>query len=172
MASQELANLTSDCFEAEYAFISNPKAVHRALQRSEEVKQLRTALNSGTVPEPLVREFCIDLLRTLEYGKRFPDELALAAVAVTLENRPTAFAREFVTELARLELSEMPVAIRVAREAEKELGKLSGNKTKVILDTRGAFMTSMGSLSTEWQLMAKSLPTGVDEERHVLQGAS
>jgi hypothetical protein len=49
-----------------------------------------------------------------------------------LENRPTAFSEEFVMDLARLELAELPIAIRVAREACKEHQKLARNRSKSV----------------------------------------
>ena len=43
-------------------------------------------------------------------------ELALAALAVAVERRPTDFAEEFLHDLARPQIAEMGLAIRVARE--------------------------------------------------------
>ena len=45
--------------------------------------------------------------------------MALAALAVVLERRTTEFAEEFLLDLAKLKLAEMPLCIRVARECVK-----------------------------------------------------
>ncbi|MEQ8790359.1 MAG: hypothetical protein RIC55_28955 [Pirellulaceae bacterium] len=122
--------LVSDEFALRFAFVSNPRAVHRALQRSEEVGRLRSAISQGEVTECSIRTFIAELLRALEYGTRFPNEYALAALAVALETRLTPFAEEFVTDLARLDLAETPIAIRVARETVRRRLRLPINKTK------------------------------------------
>lgn len=126
-----LQNLETDAFALKFSFISNPNAVHRALQRSVDVENIRLALRSGEITEETLRAFCASVLSELEFGRRLPHELALAAIAVVLETRPTSFAEEFVLDLARLDLSELPIAIRVAREACRERMVLPANKTRV-----------------------------------------
>ena len=126
-----LENLRSDRFAIEFSFISNPRALHRALQRSEDVEELRNALGSGVISEETIRVFSADLLKEFQQGKRLPNELALAAFAVAFEARLTPFAEEFVMDLAKLKLAELPIAIRVARHACQERLKLSDNKTKL-----------------------------------------
>ena len=130
MAHQVLEALKTDEFALRFSYISSPRAIHRALQRSKDVEMLQLALQTGEITEETLRGFSAALLRDLEYGRRFPHELAIAAIAVALEARPTPFAEEFVMDLARLELPELPIAIRVAREACRELLRLPSNKTK------------------------------------------
>jgi len=130
MAHRVLESLKTDEFAFGFSFVSSPAAVHRALQRSEYVENLRLALNRGEITEETLRAFSASLLRNLEHGKRLQHELALAAIAVTLETRPTSFAEEYVLDLARLELAELPIAIRVARKACHERLKLTGNMVK------------------------------------------
>ncbi len=150
MFHRVLESLKTDEFALRFSFISNPRAVHRAMQRSGDVEHLRLALRSGEVTEDTLRAFSADLLREMEYGKRFPHELALAAIGVALETWATAFAEEFILDLARLELAELPVAIRVAREACRERLRLPGNKTRVFV-----FAEDEG-LPTEWQTAPES----------------
>lgn len=133
MAHRALESLKTDNFALRFSFISNPSAVHRALQRSEDVENLRLALRNGEITEETLRAFSGNVLRELEHGKRLHHELALAAIAVALEIRPTPFAEEYVLDLARLELAELPIAIRVARKACQERLKLTGNTTKVFI---------------------------------------
>lgn len=161
MFHSTLENLKSDEFACRFSFISNPRAVHRALQRSEDVKKLRSALGSGEVTERSLREFCADLLRDLKYGSRFPHEFAIAAMAVAIENWPTPFADEFITDLGKLELRELPIAIRVAREARREFLRLPGNKTKMV-----AF-AGEGNIITEWQTVSNVHRVLVDKSEEV-----
>ncbi len=145
MTHKVLETLKTDEFAVRFSYISNPRAIHRALQRSEEVETLQLALRNGEITEEAIRGFSTALLRDLEYGQRFPNELAIAAIAVALESRPTSFAEEFVMDLARLELPELPIAIRVARGACQELLQLPGNKTKVFR------IAEEEELTADWQ---------------------
>ncbi len=157
MSCSVLENLKNDEFAIKFSFISNPRAIYLALCRSEYVTNLRSALRSGEVTEETIRVFSANLLRELEYGKRFPYELALAAIAVTLETRSTPFAEEFILDLASLNLSELSIAIRVAREACQERLKHPANKTKCF---------SIGEnedLLTEWQIAPESRPVAVGQ---------
>ena len=113
-----------------FSFVSSPRAVHCALQRSDEVGKLRRALKSGEVTEEAIRVCIAELLSELETGRRLPHELAIAAITVALECRPSPFAEEFILDLARLKLAELPIAIRVARRASEEWLQLSGSKSK------------------------------------------
>lgn len=131
MTHRVLEELKSDELELQLSFVSNPRAIHHALQRNSCVRKVRSAMNSGEVTEDTIRQFCAKLLRELRFGSRFEHEFALAAIAVALETRVTSFADEFILDLARLELAEMPVAIRVARVACQERLKLPANQTKL-----------------------------------------
>ncbi len=167
MTSSILEKLTTDEFAVTFSFVSNPRAVCHALRRSEYVENLRLALSSGEVTEEAIRSFSATLLRELEYGKRFPHELALAAIAVTLEIRSTPFAEEFVFDLARLDLAELPIAIRVAREACQERLKYPANKSKCF---------SIGddqTLLEVWQIAPESrrVSVGQSEEYCEFSGA-
>ena len=117
MIHHSLLDLTDDNFLIDYSLISNSRALHRALRTSKQVEHLRIALGQGELTEKSLRDFVATLLRDLEYGKKFPHDIALAAMAVALETRPTAFAEEFVLDLARLDLAEFPMATRVAKWA-------------------------------------------------------
>lgn len=117
MAHPVLERLKSDEFVLKYAVISNPTAVYRALQQSEEVDKLREGLEAHHITDAAVRQVTEGLIQECTSGQRFADELALAAVAVALETRQSHFAEEYVSDLASLDLAEMAVAIRVARRA-------------------------------------------------------
>lgn len=167
MAHRVLEKLKSDEFVMKFSFISNPRAVHGALQRSEEVRDLRSALRSGEITDETLRSFTAELLSHLEEGRLFEHELALAAIAVALETRSTAFAEEYVLDLARLELAELPAAIRVAREACRERLKLPGNTTKVVT------LSDEEVVPGDWQVAGEDrrVAVGQSEENFELEAA-
>lgn len=158
MTHRVLESLKTDEFAFRFSFISNPIAVHRTLQRSEDVENLRLALRNGEITEETLRAFSGTLLRELEHGKRFLHELAIAAIAVALETRPTPFAEEYTLDLARLDLAEMPIAIRVARKACQERLKLPANITKLFT------LPNEEGLSDGW--------LRAPDSRHVMVGQS
>ena len=152
-----LEHLKTDAFASQYSLLSNARAVHRALQRSSAVEHVRLALCRGEITEDTIRDFCAELLHRLDYGTRHPHEVALAALAVALESRSTAFAEEFDMDLARLELAEIPMAIRVARESCTVRLKLPANKTKMFTFPDGE------PRPTDWQTRSSPPPVRVGE---------
>lgn len=116
MSRNSLQRLLTDDFLASIGVVSNPSALRRTLLKNEHVIELRQAMTLSKTSERSVREFCDLLYRDFERGAQFPHELALAAVAVILEDRRTEFAEEYLLDLARLNIQEMSLAPRVARE--------------------------------------------------------
>ncbi len=114
-----------------------------------------------------VRKGSAALLGNFECGKRFPYELALAAIPVALATRPTPFAEEFVLDLARLELAELPIAIRVAREACQERLAVSASKTKMFT------LVGEEAVPTEWRRAGESrqVMVGQSIERFELEAS-
>jgi hypothetical protein len=64
----------------------------------------------------MIRVFISSVMSEFSKGHLLPNDLALAALAVVFELRPTDFAEEFLCDLARLQLPEMTTSILVARE--------------------------------------------------------
>ncbi len=157
MAHPLLENLKKDEFACKFSFISNPRAIHGVMQRSEDVKSLRAALLAGELTEETIRKFSESLLDNFESGKQFPYESALAAIAVALETRPTPFAEEFTLDLARLDRAELAIAIRVARWACQERLAVSASKTKTFA------LANEGALSPVWRPVAKSRQVSVGQ---------
>ena len=115
-----LDQLTSDSFVLSAGIIATPEALRHFLLRSKEVRQVRDALRQGAITEETIREFVSSLMKDFRVEKRFEHELSLAALAVVLERWATNFAEEFLLDLAKLKLAEMPLGIRVARECIKQ----------------------------------------------------
>ena len=92
-----------------------PKAMRYILLRTKECKQLRDAYWSGNLSEAELRRYIQGLLGEFVSGEKFYYDMTLSLVAVALEPLYTSFADEYLTTLANLELSEMPLSIRVAK---------------------------------------------------------
>jgi len=130
MSHKVLNDLLEDSFAEKLSFVTQPVALHKLLAYSEEVRAIREKLQEGAITEETLRKFASSLVQQIEYGKRFPHELALAAIAVAIETRATDFSEEFIFDLARLKLPEIPLAIRVAREASSKLIQSTKSKSK------------------------------------------
>ena len=76
MSHPSVDRLKQEELLADYGFISNPRAVHHALERSIEVCDLRSALSSGEIGEESLRLFVVDLLQELLVGRLFPYDAA------------------------------------------------------------------------------------------------
>lgn len=130
MSTGVLEQLKSEGFALSIGFLSTPNAVRRFLARRNEVLAVKEALKQGAVTEAGIRRFVSSIVQGLQVGKRLPNELALTALAVVLETRPTDFAEEFLHDLSRLELAELSLCIRVARECLRHRTTIARNKTK------------------------------------------
>jgi hypothetical protein len=113
--------LCSDEFIFSIGFLHTPSSVRKRLLESPTVRELSSVLRFGGITEELIRSFVSFATNGLVVGRRLPSDLALAAIAVALELRPTEFAEEYLHDLARIRLPfpEMGVSIRVARECLK-----------------------------------------------------
>jgi hypothetical protein len=116
MADHRLERLLSDEFQATLGGLSTPSAIRRLLARTPEVHELQQALQEEAITEDAIESFVAALLKDLRPGSRFAHDLVLAAIAVALENRQTAFADRYLQDLANLRLAEMSSSIRVADE--------------------------------------------------------
>jgi hypothetical protein len=150
MRSRLLQQLTSDDLFFSAAGLSTPSALRRFLRRTREVSELREALRQGGVTDESLGSFVSTLLESFRRGERFPHELALAALAVVLETRPTDFADEFLHDLSRLQLAEMCLCVHVARECLKHRVSLADNKSKsfAVNSGNGPVEFSVSKMST------------------------
>jgi hypothetical protein len=125
-----LQDLVSDEFGVDAGFLGTPAGLHDYLRRSRQVSAIREALRQGALTEDSIRRFVASLMDDLHRGTRFPHELAISALAVSLESRQTDFAEDFLLDLARLETVEMSLSIRVARECLKHRFHLRRTKAR------------------------------------------
>jgi hypothetical protein len=131
MCRRLLEELISDSFVLSLGFLSTAAALRRQLLRTKEVREIREAFRQGAITEEAIREFVSRLLAGFRVGSRFENEMALSALAVVLERRATDFAEEFLLDLAKLKLAEMPLCIRVARECLKDRVTITQNRARV-----------------------------------------
>jgi len=93
-----------------------PAILRRALHRLASVRTVHWAVRRGTVSESMVREFVASMMSEFRRGEQLPADITLGALAASLEACRQEFAEEYLCDLARLRLAEMPMSIRVAQE--------------------------------------------------------
>jgi len=124
--------LNAEEFEIEVGHILPAAAMRERLLSLPEVRRAIAALDEGALAENDIRQFVSTLMAEFSEGVRFPYDVALAAIAVVLEGRSSDFADEYLHDLSRLKLAEMPLSIRVARECLKyRVKSLAGNQVKL-----------------------------------------
>jgi hypothetical protein len=131
MNPKVLEQLKSDEFAVSVGFLATPRSLRQFLAGSKEVLAVREALRQGAISENAIRRFVSSLMADFHRQERFSHELALAALAVAMETRPTNFAEEYVQDLARLDLEELSLCVRVARECSKQRAFISRQVLKV-----------------------------------------
>jgi hypothetical protein len=114
-----LERLKTDEFSFAVGFHHSTGSVRRKLLNSVDVRRVAAAVRFGAITESMINEFVSSVMLEYRRGHRLPDDLALAALAIVLERRPTDFAEEYLHDLARLKLAEMSTSINVARECLK-----------------------------------------------------
>jgi len=119
MSAKLLEELTSEDFAVRLAFLSTGSALRACLQKTREVAAVRDALRQGAITEQTIRQFVSHLMKDFIIGEHYAHQYALAALCVAIERRPTAFAEKFLDDLSDLQLAEMSLCIRVARECLK-----------------------------------------------------
>lgn len=127
-----LWQLCDDEVVGSVGIVTSPETLHRWLTRQKMVTLVKSALAGGTLTERHVREFSNELLGSFRRGERFPlaYEIALAAIAVAMEDRHTEFAEEYLLDLARLKIVEMPLSPGVARIGLRKRQALPRTKVK------------------------------------------
>jgi hypothetical protein len=159
MCRKLLDDLISDSFVLSVGFLSTPGALRRFLSRTREVRDIRESLRQGAITEETIREFVSSLLVGFHAGQRFEHELALGALAVVLERRPTNFAEEFLLDLATLKLTEMPLCIRVARECLQHRVTIAQNKVKGFAPWPWPNELCSQEVSRDWLGSLDAIPT-------------
>lgn len=114
-----LLELTTDDFNDGIGVVLPPAPLRHVLQRTTQVRRIGAALRYGQIKERDIRDFVAYLLREFKPEELFRHDIALAALAVTMEHWGDRFAEEYLIDLARVERPEFRAAYRVARECLK-----------------------------------------------------
>jgi hypothetical protein len=129
MSHPILEELRSDEFAIRYEIIATPTALRSALLKAPEIRELKEAIDRGEIKETQLREFVGCLSGDFRPGHHFPHEMALAALAVTMEARMTDFAYEFLRDLSAIQIREMFLSPLVAGLCLKERCRFPFTKT-------------------------------------------
>ncbi len=146
-------------FSVAMGFFLPPAAQRIALQRCRAVQDAAAAIRRREISWKTIRSFVDSQVSQFERGKRLPGDLALAALAVVLEQFSADFAEEFLCDLARLQLPEMLSSIRVARECLKHRLLLPRNEIRISKYPSDQKITAPRSLVAQKQSTTK-------EKRH------
>ena len=111
-----LERVASEDFEAELV-ASTPAVLRKLLMRRSEIEALRRCYDDGSLSDDGIRDFVNQLLADGGGEEPFPYQVALAAIAVMLEERFSLFAEEYVRDLARVRSSSFALASGVAKES-------------------------------------------------------
>ncbi len=110
-----LRDLQNEDIQTKGLVISTAEALRAFLQYRSEVVSLRRAVEAGAITPTDIEEHVDELLRSFSTGTKFVYEIDLAAISMALETYPGPFAEEYLEDLSRLQIQELPLAPRVAR---------------------------------------------------------
>jgi hypothetical protein len=109
--------LLSEEFDSTVPPYSSAGALRAHLRSEQFVRTLANGITNGVITEGRIRRLVAAALREFRPGVRFVYETALAALAVALETQFSAFADEYLHDLAAIRSREVAMASRVARES-------------------------------------------------------
>lgn len=116
----EFARLLTLADDVGLSCISTAEGFRNHLSRRQEVLALRRALEAGAISFDDVQVFIQGLLAGFVRGGRSHAEVVIAAVVVAIEPLTLPGIDEFLVDLARVKVAEMPMSPRVARLSRRE----------------------------------------------------
>jgi len=111
-----LERITTPDFEITLV-AATPGILRKMLLRKREVVQLRELYATGSFSDQQIESFVTELLEAEGSRKRFPYQVALAALATVLEDYFSKLAKEYIENLAGVRASSFSTAAGVARES-------------------------------------------------------
>lgn len=122
-----LAHIHSERFLTEIGYHLPHRAMRNHLMGIEECRELRLAYLTGSLSEKMIRDYVQELMSLWCKGERFSYDLTLAVICVALEPLSTDFAREYITDLSKLKLGELPLSIGIAKLSVQARQKMTAN---------------------------------------------
>src|SRR5262245_20135994 len=116
MSPSPLEGLLNEDLQANACAFSTGPALRLFFGQRLEIHEVREGVRQGTITEQAILDFVARLLQAMRPGVLFPYDLPLGALAVACADLPSLFADTFLRELADMNLAEMPLGPRVARE--------------------------------------------------------
>jgi hypothetical protein len=112
--ARSLTRLLDDSLATAALSVGTTEAVHRVLDMSPEVLELRKDVERGTLTEGQIESFVAKLQERFVRGQRFIGDVPFSALAVALERWRRPYAKQFLDRLASLAVSELPMSRQIA----------------------------------------------------------
>ena len=96
------------------AIVSTASGLRKALKRTESAKRLYRVLALGEIPIERVEVIVHELTQHFQHGVHFRYEPELCLLAVVLEEHDSEIAAKFLSDLAEVQIAEMPMSSKVA----------------------------------------------------------
>lgn len=170
MTEDLLAALGTEDFEDRHFGIATVEALRSLLACSPEVRAIRDGLWQEAIREEDLEQFVSRLIGELRPGTQFNGDLQLAALAVTLERRATAFSEAFLQDLAGLKLAEMVLAPRVARLCLAERRNQAKNRSKIFQLEEQIVTIALGSVRATYSAQ-EARESSIQSQTLVIRGA-
>ena len=129
--SDPLLQVFSDEFAVSIGSFPSAKALRAVLLKRTEVRDVKHAIAQGRIPDDRVRAVVNELMRDFRKGHVFPHEIGLCALCLALEDHKTETAEEFLLDLARLDIQEMPISPEFAKTSVRRWFRWPDVKQKV-----------------------------------------
>lgn len=125
-----LNKIKSEDFIIDLGYQLPARPMHKVLSERSETLMFRESYQNGSIEEQEIKNFVYDLLKDFKYGENFYNDLTLATIAVALEKCYTDFAKEYLYDLSKLELTELKLAAEVAKVCLMERERYPSNLYK------------------------------------------
>ncbi len=106
-------------FQQYIGFDLPPAAMRKQIQSCSEYDVFKILMEDSILEYKMIEEYVKSLLENVHKGEQFYDNDSLAFLAVALEDDGSSFARKYLNDLANLDVAELSLASRVAKECIK-----------------------------------------------------
>lgn len=124
-----LRSLFSEELETLCATVSTAEALYGALKGRRELFDVRALIANGLITPDSIEALSKEVTENFKRGERLSHEEVLGMLAISLASFGTSFADVFIRDLAALDITEMPMAPRLARLALADRERVLGGFT-------------------------------------------